>query len=120
MLNLDTHIFIGQILGDLTDAEKRKIDSADSFCISDIVLWELCKLVEKGRLKIDLDSPEIAEAIASVSVIPITFEIARQSCALDFQSDPADQVIAATSIIKKAPLLTRDEKILKSKMVSLA
>jgi PIN domain nuclease of toxin-antitoxin system len=39
---------------------------------------------------------------------------------LDFASDPADELIAATSVVERIPLLTRDQKILKSRMVPLA
>jgi PIN domain nuclease of toxin-antitoxin system len=36
---------------------------------------------------------------------------------LDFESDPAGELIAATSIVHRVPLVTRDEKILRSRMV---
>jgi PIN domain nuclease of toxin-antitoxin system len=39
---------------------------------------------------------------------------------LDFRSDPIDEIIAATSIAHSVPLLTRDKKILQSKVVPLA
>lgn len=39
---------------------------------------------------------------------------------LDIQSDPADEIIGATSVVEQIPLLTRDKKLLKSKIVPLA
>jgi PIN domain nuclease of toxin-antitoxin system len=39
---------------------------------------------------------------------------------LDFQSDPADELIAATSVVHKVPLLTRDRRILSSNVVPFA
>jgi PIN domain nuclease of toxin-antitoxin system len=39
---------------------------------------------------------------------------------LDFESDPADELIAATSLVHVAPLVTRDGKIRRSKVVPLA
>jgi PIN domain nuclease of toxin-antitoxin system len=39
---------------------------------------------------------------------------------LDFKSDPADELIAATSVVERIPLLTRDKRIRKSKLVPLA
>jgi PIN domain nuclease of toxin-antitoxin system len=39
---------------------------------------------------------------------------------LDFESDPADERIAATSIAHNVPLLTRDSQILASRVVPLA
>jgi len=53
----------------------------------------------------------------AVTVLPITLEIARTSTQLDFSSDPADEIIAATSIVERVPLLTRDRRILKSRLV---
>jgi PIN domain nuclease of toxin-antitoxin system len=47
-------------------------------------------------------------------------EIARVSAQLDFRSDPADELIAATSVVAGIPLLTRDHKILSSRLVPLA
>ena len=39
---------------------------------------------------------------------------------LDFRADPADEIIAATSLAHRVPLLTRDKKMLKSKVVPFA
>jgi predicted nucleic acid-binding protein len=43
-----------------------------------------------------------------------------QSTSLDFRSDLADELIAATSIVYRAPLLTRDRKLRASKIVPIA
>ena len=80
----------------------------------------MAKLVQLGRLAMDFDSEEFRTFLRQVIVIPVTFEIARASTELDFHSDPADELIAATSVIHKIPLLTRDRKIRKSKIVPLA
>ncbi len=77
-------------------------------------------LARKGRLGLDLDGPEFRTQLRSVTVIPITLEIAQQSTRLDFSSDPADEIIAATSIVEKIPLLTRDKRIRRSRVVPLA
>jgi PIN domain nuclease of toxin-antitoxin system len=50
----------------------------------------------------------------------IDAEVAAVSTQLDFRSDPADEIIAATSVVHKAPLLTRDTKLLASSIVPLA
>ena len=49
MLNLDTHILVASLAGALTDRERTLVANED-LNISDIVLWELAKLVELGRL----------------------------------------------------------------------
>ena len=116
MLNLDTHILVSLLIGELSEKELRFIER-DELAISDIVLWELGKMIQLGRLRMDLDSPEFRQCLRSLTIIPINLEIARQSTQLDFSSDPADEIIAATSIVEDLPLLTRDRKILKSRMV---
>jgi predicted nucleic acid-binding protein len=40
--------------------------------------------------------------------------------ALDFESDPDDEIIAATSLAHNVPLLTRDRRILRSKVLRFA
>ena len=119
MLNLDTHILLGLFFGELSDRERGLIDG-ESLAISDIVFWEIAKLRQRGRIDIDFDDPKFIMAMRQVTVYPVTVEIARQSTELDFQSDPADELIAATSVVEGIPLLTRDRKILKSKIVPLA
>lgn len=116
MLNLDTHIVVSLLNGDLSKKEHQRIVS-DSLAISDIVLWELSKLIQLRRLDLDLQDRAFTAFLRSVTVFPITIEIAFTSTRLDFTSDPADEIIAATSIVENAPLITRDRRILRSKMV---
>ena len=119
MLNLDTHMAVHVLSGNLSK-EEADLVSVEPLAISAIVLWELAKLVQLKRLKLDFDSPEFQNFSRQVTVIPISLEIARKSTQLDIHSDPADEIIAATSIVEKIPLLTRDTKLLKSKLVPLA
>ena len=119
MLNLDTHIVVAILEGTLTTREESLTKKAN-LLISDIVLWELAMLVQRDRVRLDMDSVEFRRSLRFFTVVPITLEIARQSVTLDFKSDPADEIIAATSIIENIPLLTRDRKILKSKIVPFA
>ncbi len=119
MLNLDTHILVAALAGELT-VKERSLISKESLAVSDIVLWELAKLVQLKRLVLDMDSVAFRRSLRYLTIIPITVQIARQSTKLDFASDPADELIAATSIVERIPLLTRDRKILKSRLVPLA
>ena len=119
MLNLDTHMVVALLRGDLTPVEDRLL-ARQKLAMSDIVLWELSKLVQTGRLEMEMESDEFHRFLRSVTVFPITLEIARTSTRLDFTSDPADEIIAATSIVQSVPLLTRDRRILKSRLVPFA
>ena len=119
MLNLDTHILVHALNGTLRPAED-KLVRAHNWGISDIVLWELAWLVAGDRLSLDLDGADFQRALSQIHVWPIDLAVARKSAALDFRSDPADHIIAATSIVHRVPLLTRDTKIKRSSIVPLA
>ena len=119
MLNLDTHILVYALTDQLRPKEKVCLEK-ERWGISAIVLWELAKLAELGRIEIDLDEPELDRFLANVHVWPLTLEVVRTLRRLDFHGDPADEIIAATSLVHRAPLVTRDRKLLKSKIVPLA
>lgn len=119
MLNLDTHVLLLAVAGEVTAAEARLL-RGHRWSISAIVLWEIAKLAQLGRIELDLDDPEVARTLAAVHVWPITAEIARTSTRLDVRSDPADELIAATSVVHNVPLLTRDRVLRRSGMIPLA
>ncbi|MBI3073183.1 MAG: PIN domain-containing protein [Deltaproteobacteria bacterium] len=119
MLNLDTHIVLHALSGTLTSREKRLL-SGSPWGISDIVLWEIAKLVELGRVELDLDDQEVRAALRALHVWPIDLDVCLALREIDFKSDPADELIAATSLVHRAPLVTRDRAILKSRVVPLA
>ena len=119
MLNLDTHILVLAVGGELQPSEQALLER-NRWSVSAIVWWELAKLVQLGRLDLDLDDHEVVYALNRVHVWPIDLAIARASTRLDFKSDPADEIIAATSVVHNVPLLTRDRTIRGSKMVPLA
>ena len=55
MLNLDTHILIDALRGLLTPQESKIIKRDVDWCISGIVLWEIVKLHQIGRIGFGLD-----------------------------------------------------------------
>lgn len=119
MVNLDTHVLIHALGGRLQPREER-ILTRNPWSISAIVLWELAKLSQLGRIVLDLDDAETARVLGTLHVWPIDWMVARESTRLDFRGDPADELIAATSVVHKVPLLTRDRAILRSRLVPLA
>lgn len=119
MLNLDTHILVFALSGELSEAEAA-ILAADEWSISAIVLWELAKLVQLGRIEMDLTAPEVVRTLSALHVWPLDLAICRQSTQLDFTADPADELIAATSVVHRLPLVTRDRRIRASKIVPFA
>ena len=119
MLNLDTHMLVFAVTGELRLAERRLL-AETSWSMSSIVLCELAKLAQLGRVDIDLDDREVVSLLSRIRIWPIDIAVARASTRLDFKGDPADEIIAATSVVHDLPLLTRDRVIRRSKIVPLA
>jgi PIN domain nuclease of toxin-antitoxin system len=118
MLNLDTHILIYALSDKLSDKEKMSL-SREQWSISSIVIWEIAKLSQLNRIEIDLDSPEFALVLSNMHIWPISLDVCRVIKGLDFKGDPADEIIADTSVVHNVPLVTRDRNMKKSKIIPL-
>ena len=119
MLNLDTHILLYAVTGALTPAESELL-RRQPWSISAIVLWEIAKLAQLGRIEVDLADRQVVGTLRSVHLWPITADIARMSTQLDIRGDPADELIGATSIVHNVPLITRDRGLRRSRKIPLA
>ncbi|KPK92989.1 twitching motility protein PilT [bacterium SM23_31] len=128
MITVDTHIIIWDALkpGLLSENSNREIELAnnsDGIIFCDISLWEIVMLLNKGRIEIDISYLEfIALVKASNNYIfqSITPEIADLSARLsnEIKADPADRLIAATSMITNTPLITADKNLRKIKDIN--
>ena len=118
-VNLDTNILIAAIRNDLRPHEHRILAGA-IWCVSPIVFWELAKLAQKGKAKIDFDDPVLVRLMSKMESLPINQVVARVSTQLDYDKDPADELIGATSVVYGIPLLTRDQEIRASEIVPIA
>ncbi|HDY88454.1 MAG TPA: type II toxin-antitoxin system VapC family toxin [bacterium] len=126
MIVLDTHIWIRWV--DNPEKLRKKHqqiikDNEDKgLVISRISCWEVAKLVENGKLTLNLPVKKWLEGATSypgIKLIELTNSIIIDSTQLPgkFHKDPADQLIVATARILDTPLLTNDGKILKYKYV---
>jgi PIN domain nuclease of toxin-antitoxin system len=84
--------------------------------ISAITLWELAKMIERGRAEITVPLDDWLAEIEShplLTVLPLTGRIVAESVRLgnDFHRDPADQLIVATARCHGLKLVTADERI---------
>ena len=118
MLNLDTHVLLYALTGELTRRETTFL-SREAWSVSAIVIWEIGKLAELGRIEVDLDDAELVRTLARIHVWPLTLDVCRAIRQLDFRGDPADEIIAATSLVHHVRLVTRDARIRKSRRVPL-
>jgi len=99
---------------------ERCLPARNLWSISSIVLWELARLVQRGRVDLHLDDRGVVRFLSGMNRWPADLDAARASTCLDSRSDPADEIIAATSVVHGVPLLTRDQVILNSNQVPLA
>lgn len=124
---LDTHILIRWLSTPklLTREQKRVLDQAirrrEQVGISAITLLEFAMLA--GDRKIRLNQPldlllDSLKANPQICVFPITFEIALESAYLGILRDPADRSIVATARVHGLRLLTSDQRILATNLVS--
>ena len=119
MLNLDTHILVFALIGNLKGRERALLEE-NEWSMSGIVPRELAKLVQFGRVEVDLETGRSPGPLDGIHLWPIDFAIARMSTRLAFRGDPADELIATTSVVHDVALLTRDTTMRRSKMVPLA
>ena len=125
MIVLDTHAWLWWVSkpSSLSRTARSRIHSETRIGVSAISCLEVATLVAKGRISLDrdtLDWLEAALAMRRVELIPLTPPIAVKATQLgnDFPGDPADRVIAATSILESAPLVTKDSRIRNSTAVN--
>jgi PIN domain nuclease of toxin-antitoxin system len=93
--------------------------------VSVISCWEVAKLVEYGRLKLDRAVGlwiESALAEPGVSLVPLHPQIVVESTQLPqpFHRDPADQLLVATARVLQCPIMTEDSKITAYPRIRLA
>ncbi|WP_373508849.1 type II toxin-antitoxin system VapC family toxin [Thiocapsa sp.] len=90
-------------------------ESAGTLACSVISLWEIAMLITKGRLSPGTDAKtfcQLALDARGTRVLPITPAIAARSVAIDLpRADPADRLIAATTLEHNAILVTIDQKL---------
>ena len=125
MILMDTCAIIWDALepDKLTKKAQRAIDQADEhqeLIISDISIWEISMLVKKGRIEIDISAAHFINLFLqsrNISVQSISPEIAELSVNFgpEINNDPADRIIAATSVVCNAQLLTADNNLRDSK-----
>ena len=129
MILLDTHVWVWWVSRpDRLQPRHRELLELGAdrvFGVSVISCWEVAKLVEYGRLKLDRAAGlwiESALAEPGVSLVHLHPLIAVESTQLPqpFHRDPADQLLVATARVFQCPLMTEDSKIASYPHVRLA
>ena len=120
-LLLDTHAWVWWTTGSdrlsaRGKAAIRRAAAEGGLLLSAISVWEVAKLVEKGRLQFDRDTEQWIEKaleMPGLTLVPLAPVISCRACALPppFHDDPADQIIVATARMEGATILTVDDRI---------
>ena len=119
MIVLDTCAIIWDALDNskLSPKAKNAIElNARELIISDISIWEISMLIKKKRLVVDDSASGFVHLVLqsrNYQVQEITPEIAELSVNFgsEINNDPADRLIAATSVLGNAPVVTADENL---------
>ena len=124
---LDTHILIDWMGADRhLSAEQEEVlrgaGPENPLWVSDISLWEIATLHNLKRLSFHLPLREWLEAATApplVQRVGISPAVAAAVAALPaaFHRDPADRVIVASAQLLGATVLTRDARIIQSRLV---
>ena len=120
MIVIDSHVWIWwwSLTPDaLSAAARQAIDSADEIGIPVIACVEVAQAERRRRIRLDRPiTAWIEQCLASerVRLLALTPSIAIEASRLKWNHrDPFDRVIAATAIVHRAPLVTKDERIRK-------
>ena len=71
MINLDTHILVRAIEGRLNSQEEAALRD-ESWCISDIVIWEVWMLGRRGDIRTTVDDPDFNRVLREITIWPIS------------------------------------------------
>ena len=119
MILLDTCTLIWDAIdpNKLTPKAKKALKhSENELIICDISIWEISMLIKKNRLIIDDSASGFINLLLQTRnfhIQQITPEIAELSVNFgpEINTDPADRLIAATSILKNIPIITADQNL---------
>lgn len=127
MILMDTCIIVWDALEPTKLTKKaldaiNKADQHNALMISDISIWEISMLIKKRRIEVETTAANFINLFLqsrNVSIQSISPEIAELSVnfSAEINNDPADRIIAATSIIHNARLVTADQNLLTSEML---
>lgn len=124
MVLLDTHIWLWWLLGDgsLSTHERSSLDelaASGNVAVSWVTLWETEMLERKGRISLlpDFESwvrKAVNPGVCTVLSADLDVILSQRKLPVAFHADPADRLIAATSILSGYPLATHDCRIIAS------
>jgi len=86
------------------------------------VLWEISLLLEHGRIAIRETFDDWAAALIGrkgIDLAALDVDVIAEAHRLTFNGDPFDRAIVATARLMDLPLITKDDVIVKAKVVDI-
>ncbi|MBI4066239.1 type II toxin-antitoxin system VapC family toxin [Candidatus Gottesmanbacteria bacterium] len=127
MILLDTHALVwwANETAQLSPRSRRVIDDEvkdGAVAASAMSAWEICFLVKAGRMTLATDIEtwfRDLEILPYFRFVSVDVHTAKTAVFLpeSLHKDPADRMIVATALRLGVPLVTRDQKIRRSKLV---
>jgi PIN domain nuclease of toxin-antitoxin system len=125
-LLLDTHVWLWTLLTPQkikSHLASQLLNEKNKIFLSPISAWEALVLIQKGRLKVDIEPKtwvkralERTDALEAV----LTIEIAIHSRFINLpHDDPADRFLVSTASVMNLHLVTADKNLLKAKACNL-
>ncbi|MBM5811078.1 MAG: type II toxin-antitoxin system VapC family toxin [Gammaproteobacteria bacterium] len=119
---LDTHVLVWWINGErprLSRLARQALEQhgrRHELLVSSISFFEITTLERRGRLRLNIPVTEWLAAVRRLPeyrLEPLTDEIAERAGQFGdaLAGDPADRLLAATALLRAVPLVTGDEKL---------
>ncbi len=128
MIVVDTHVIIWDALAPekLSANARQAIQHAneeDGIAFCEISLWEIAMLMAKRKIQVPISFQELIKQVSASNHYRfqgITPLIAERSVTLpeEINPDPADRIIAATSIVQGWSLVTADRNLRQATFLS--
>ena len=128
-LLLDTHIAVRWVIEPRklsrrqTQALEEAMRRAEPVAVCSMSLLEMAVLASQGRVRLKLSLDQVFEelqAIPAFQILPLTYQIASEVASMGSAlKDPADRAIVATARVHRLRLVTSDQRIIDSKLVSV-
>jgi len=122
---LDTHSFLWFINGDeqLSGKARKAIADPDAIkYISIVSFWEIAIKASLGKLKLDLEYPDLREQVLlnGFEILPLTFEHTIELTRLDLiHRDPFDRIIIAQALTENLTVISKDGNFSKYERLQL-
>lgn len=127
-LLMDTHVLVRSLLEPkrLSREQGRALNTAikrgEPVAFSAMTLLEIAVLSNQGRLVLKKSLEEFfteLEGFAQLRVLPLDYQVAMEAASLGILRDPSDKVIVATARVHRLRLVTSDQRIIDSGLVSV-